>query len=136
MARKPIIKELVNTRLANVYGGWIYCSACGENIGYLCYVTYDNFSLSYLCRCGEQGSVQIAFGDVQAANRSNAKLIGIRNRLCCPIDKAPLLTILEKKLVSYSYKVDCVDCKTKYTEEKHDERNLTNIAHRHDCRSN
>lgn len=118
MARKPIIKELVNARLASTYGGWIYCSACGENIGYLCYVTYDNFSFSYKCSCGEHGSIHISFGDVQQADCSGDKLIEIKNRLCCPLDKAPLITILEKKLASYSYKVDCVECKTRYMEEK------------------
>lgn len=44
MSRNTKIKELSHTRLANQYGGWIYCESCGENIGYLCYTTYDNFS--------------------------------------------------------------------------------------------
>lgn len=45
MARILKEKELVNTRLATNYGGWMYCDKCGENIGYLCYSTYDNYNL-------------------------------------------------------------------------------------------
>ena len=41
MARVLKNKELVNTRLATNYGGWMYCDKCNENIGYLCYSTYD-----------------------------------------------------------------------------------------------
>ena len=37
MARVLKNKELINTRLATNYGGWIYCNNCNENIGYLCY---------------------------------------------------------------------------------------------------
>ena len=52
MARIPKVKELINTRLASTYGGWIYCDYCGQNIGYLCYVTYDHFTFDYQCHCG------------------------------------------------------------------------------------
>ena len=118
MARKPIIKELVNTKLASGYGGWIYCMHCGENIGYLCYVTYDNFKFSFQCRCGECGRVKIAFGDIENAGVSGDKLIFKKNRLCCGTDQSPLLTILEDKLMSYQYEIDCVKCHTKYKGEK------------------
>jgi len=118
MARKPVMKELKNTKLASGYGGWIYCVHCGENIGYLCYVTYDNFNFEYQCQCGQHGSIHIAFDNVERGEQSNNKLVGIKNRLCCPNDQSPLLTILEKKLVSYKYAIDCVSCKTKYMEEK------------------
>ena len=47
MARILKNKELVNTRLATNYGGWIYCDKCNENIGYLCYSTYDTLKLKY-----------------------------------------------------------------------------------------
>lgn len=118
MARKPIIKELSSTRLASTYGGWIYCDHCGENIGYLCYVTYDNFEFDYACHCGGNGSVHIAFDDVKNSCCSTDGLIEVKNRLCCPSDGAPLLTILEKKLVTYAFKIDCVSCKTRYEKEK------------------
>lgn len=39
MARIIKRKELIRTRLLKEYGSWIYCDACGENIGYLCYAT-------------------------------------------------------------------------------------------------
>lgn len=118
MARKPIMKELVNTKLASGYGGWIYCGHCDENIGYLCYVTYDNIKFSYRCKCGESGYMRIGFGDVGDATSSDNKLVPVRNRLCCPNDQSSLLTILDKKLISYQCKIDCVCCKTKYKEVK------------------
>ena len=118
MARTPKAKNLVNTRLASGYGGWIYCDNCGENIGYLCYVTYDEFHLSYQCKCGSPGRVDLEFPvednvTVTEPEDSNS-LITIKNRLCCPEDNSPLFTILSQKLVSCSYKVVCTACKRKY----------------------
>lgn len=118
MARKPTMKELNNTKLASTYGGWIYCDHCGENIGYLCYVTYDNFRFEYECNCGGKGNVCINFGDVNNPSRTTDQLILIKNRLCCPNDASPLLTILENKLISYHCEIDCVSCKTRYSREK------------------
>lgn len=46
MARILKNKELINTRLAANYGGWMYCDKCNENIGYLCYSTYDRLALN------------------------------------------------------------------------------------------
>ncbi len=47
MARTIKSKELTRTRLAANYGGWMYCTECNENIGYLCYATYDKLILHY-----------------------------------------------------------------------------------------
>lgn len=118
MARKPVNKELIHTRLASTYGGWIYCEHCGENIGYLCYVTYDHFIFNYKCQCDSEGSLQIAFDDLVDTKISHEPLISIKNRLCCPHDLSPLLTVLDQKLLSYQYKIDCVCCKTTYQGEK------------------
>ena len=63
MARVLNNKELVNTRLATNYGGWMYCDKCNENIGYLCYSTYDILELKYKCNCGSKGSVLLDFED-------------------------------------------------------------------------
>ena len=49
MPRVLKTKELINTRLATNYGGWMYCNQCNENIGYLCYSTYDKLKLKYCC---------------------------------------------------------------------------------------
>jgi uncharacterized protein YbaR (Trm112 family) len=45
-------------------------------------------------------------------------LITIKNRLCCPEDKSPLVTIQEKKLDVYKLEVSCKACNTKYQVEK------------------
>lgn len=46
MARTIKNKELVKTRLATNYGGWMYRDKCNENIGYLCYSAYDKLGLN------------------------------------------------------------------------------------------
>lgn len=118
MARTPIFKELINTRLANTYGGWIYCEGCNKTIGYLCYVTYEFFRLDYQCQCGNCGSVLLVFERESAEQTSSEQsLITIKNRLCCPQDKSPLVTILEKKLDVYKLEVSCKACNTKYQVE-------------------
>lgn len=118
MSRTPMIKELVNTRLASGYGGWIYCQSCGKNIGFLCYVTYHSFRLEYKCECGSYGNMQIAFGDVSSVTKGDDKLITIKHRLCCPNDQSPLFTVLEKSLSSYKYQVVCKACNKEFSEEK------------------
>ena len=73
-------KELINTRLATNYGGWMYCTKCNKNIGYLCYVTYDKLKLNYTCNCGSKGSALIDFEDTKEGIECNNELITIKNR--------------------------------------------------------
>ena len=75
MSRVIKNKELVNTRLATNYGGWMYCDKCNENIGYLCYSTYDRLELKYKCNCESQGSVIIDFEDSKIGKECNDELI-------------------------------------------------------------
>lgn len=114
MARKIKTKNIENTRLAANYGGWTYCTSCGENIGYLCYATYDKIEFEYECGCGSHGSILIDFEDSQTGNSCDTELITIKNRLCCPEDSSPLITILEKKLKSYKLAVTCKACSRIY----------------------
>lgn len=117
MARVIKTKELVTTRLATNYGGWVYCDACNENIGYLCYSTYDRLELNYQCNCGNCGSILIDFEDSKIGHSCNESLVLLKNRLCCPNDSNPLLTILDKKLVSYEMKITCKSCENIYKKE-------------------
>lgn len=82
MARVVKTKELVRTRLATNYGGWMYCDKCNENIGYLCYATYDSLELKYKCNCGGQGSVVVAFEDSKLGQECSDELVTIKNRFC------------------------------------------------------
>lgn len=118
MARTIRDKELVNTRLANRYGGWIYCEGCNKTIGYLCYVTYNRFSFNYKCNCGNKGSAHLSFNDEDTSKNTEQKMHTSKNRLCCPIDESPLVTILTKNLCSYECEIVCMSCDTKYREEK------------------
>ena len=117
MARKPIHKVLENSRLLKEYASWIYCTGCEKTVAYLCYVTYDAFSFSYVCGCGSKGSVNIQFKDV-TSKASEKSLILKKNRLCCPHDDSPLLTVLDKKLESYSFQITCNNCDTTYQMKK------------------
>ena len=118
MARVLKNKELENTRLATNYGGWMYCDKCNENIGYLCYSTYDKLELKYKCNCGSQGSVLLNFEDSKIGQNCNDKLVIIKNRFCCPKDSEPLITILDKKVASYEMKITCKSCNNIYKQEK------------------
>lgn len=118
MARVLKNKELTNTRLATNYGGWMYCDKCGENIGYLCYQTYDRLELKYQCNCGSHGSAVLDFEDSKDGKESDESLVVIRNRLCCPEDNEPLITILDKKVASYEMKITCKTCGNVYKRSK------------------
>lgn len=84
MARAVKNKELVNTRLAANYGEWMYCNKCGENIGYLCYSTYDRLELEYKCHCSSQGSILLDFKDSKPGQACDNKLAIIKNRFLLP----------------------------------------------------
>lgn len=83
MARTPKHKELKNTRLANTYGGWIYCEGCNKTIGYLCFVTYDLFKVEYRCKCGNHCGVDIAF-DNDTAKIADEPLVTIKKPSMLP----------------------------------------------------
>lgn len=117
MARVLKNKELVNTRLATNYGGWMYCDKCNENIGYLCYSTYDRLELEYKCNCGSQGSALLDFEDSKIGKNCSDELVIIKNRFCCPKDNEPLITILDKKVTNYQIKVTCKSCESIYKKE-------------------
>ncbi len=110
MARTLKDKKLINTRLATNYGGWMYCDVCNENIGYLCYSTYDRIDLNYQCNCGSNGNVVIDFVDSKVGSNTNDEMVIIKNRLCCPINNDPLITILDKKVSKYNLKITCKSC--------------------------
>lgn len=114
MARVVKGKELINTRLAANYGGWIYCDGCQKNIGYLCYSTYDSIKIRYKCNCGSSGFISLDFADGKIGHKCANELITIKNRLCCPSDNEPLITLLNKKLKSYELEITCKFCGGKY----------------------
>lgn len=107
-------KELVNTRLENNYASWIYCTKCNKTIGYLYYITYDRLNLKYECNCGSKGSAILDFEDTKNGRLSNKQLLNKENRLCCPEDEAPLITILSENLKKYEIEIICRNCNNKY----------------------
>lgn len=117
MSRNLKKKELIQTRLAANYGGWMYCTSCQKNIGYLCYATYDTIDLQYECMCGSKGSVIIEFEDSKTSVPSNKELILVRNRFCCPEEKSPLITLLARQVKNYQLKITCKACYHQYQKE-------------------
>lgn len=117
MARKIKSKNLINTSLANNYGGWIYCEGCKKTIGYLCYVTYQKVQFDYTCKCGNTGSVELEMDEGEQMGSSDERMITIKNRLCCPNDQSPLATVLSKNLKKYSLEIACTSCNHKFREE-------------------
>ena len=118
MTRIVKSKELINTRLATNYGGWMYCDKCNENIGYLCYATYDKLELVYQCNCGSIGHALLDFEDSKIGHGCNEELIMVKNRFCCPKDHEPLITILDKKVSNYKMKITCKCCQSIYEKIK------------------
>ena len=114
MSRTCKNKQLTNTRLAANYGGWIYCTNCQKNIGYLCYSTYDRIDFRYECNCGSKGSIFIDFEDSQAGHACDKKLKTIKNRYCCDEDESPLITILDKHVAHYDLEITCKQCLKTY----------------------
>ena len=108
-------KETNNARLLKEYASWIYCTACEKTVAYLCYVTYDTFDFRFACDCGTCGSVYITFGELDQTLPSEHHLIELKNRLCCPADQSPLLTIVDKNLRSYSCRISCKACGYEYS---------------------
>ena len=113
MARKTKQKELKNSRLLKEYASWIYCTECNKTVAYLCYVTYDLFDFEYICNCGSHGSVFIEFEHDQST-KSNQPLNLVKNRLCCPKDDSPLLTVVEKNISEAQFRIVCNTCNTAY----------------------
>ena len=117
MSRVLKRKELVGIRLATNYGGWMYCDKCNENIGYLCYTTYDKLKFSYTCNCGNCGSALLDFEDSQVGTSCKKELVTNKNRFCCPNDSSPLITILDRKIKSYEMKITCKSCNSVFQKE-------------------
>ena len=113
MARKPIKKELSNSRLLKDYASWIYCAECNKTVAYLCYVTYDLFEFEYTCNCGSCGSVFIEF-DHDEPMKSDSELHLVKSRMCCPQDESPLFTLVEKNIKNVQIRIVCNGCKTEY----------------------
>ena len=117
MARKPKIKQLDGARLLKEYASWIYCTGCETTVAYLCYVTYDLFEMNFTCKCGSCGRVFIEF-EHEIPVKPGQALSVVKNRLCCPEDNSPLLSIVEKNLANYSFRVVCNGCNTEFSQIK------------------
>lgn len=118
MARKPLIKNLENTRLLKDYASWVYCTKCNKTVAYLCYVTYNAVNFNYTCNCGNCGSLHIEFEKLNDIKTSTTNLSLIKNRLCCPEDQSPLITIFDNNLVNYKCEIVCNTCHNKFLHEK------------------
>jgi len=113
MARQTVQKALKNTKLLKDYASWIYCANCNKTVAYLCYITYDLFKFEYICDCGNKGKVYIEF-EHNKPKMSDEQLKITKNRLCCPEDNSPLLTVVDKNLKSYNFNIVCNKCNTNY----------------------
>lgn len=118
MAEYIKYKQVKHARLLKDYASWIYCDKCNNTIGYLCYVTYQQFQFHFICQCGNNGSIVIEKGETNKQVKiSDDELITIKNRLCCAEDQTPLVTIFEDKLKSYTCEITCKTCGKLYKKE-------------------
>ena len=112
MASRNIDRKLINSRLLKNYGSWLYCTVCNKTVAYICYTTYKGLKISYACKCGIHGEVELIENTYSIPNVSeNEKsLIQIDNRFCCPNDKDPIFSVVSKRLENYEYKITCLKC--------------------------
>ena len=115
---KELHKHIVNGRILKNNGSWLYCDKCNKTVGYLVYSKYLNFRFDFDCKCGNKGYFELEYKTDKKIKKSNAELITKKNRLCCPVDEAPLLTIVEKNIEKYTYSVTCNKCFNKYKKER------------------
>jgi uncharacterized protein YbaR (Trm112 family) len=69
----------------------------------------------YTCKCGNKGSIYIEKEDKVEPVPSSKALITIKNRLCCPEDQSPLITILGQKLEHATGRIVCLNCRHVYS---------------------
>ncbi len=65
-----------------------------------------------------QDFIQNNFEDSNIGENCSDELVMIKNRLCCPKDKEPLITLLDKKVESYKMKITCKLCESIYNKVK------------------
>jgi len=82
------------------------------------YIEKYGHLLQYHCHCGSHGSALLDFDDSKTGKNCSDKFIIIKNRLCCPKDSEPLITILDKKVANYEMKVTCKSCENIYKKVK------------------
>lgn len=105
-----LVKEIQNGRMLKQNGSWMYCNACNKTIGYLCYSSYLDFQFDFECNCGKHGSFRLYYDDGHKPATSDQALVAVKKRLCCPEDRSPLFTIVEKNVERVSYRVTCRQC--------------------------
>jgi uncharacterized protein YbaR (Trm112 family) len=68
------------------------------------------------CKCGNHGGIAIDF-EPESRHESKKPLITIKNRLCCPLDESPLMTVFTKNLDAFKFEVVCKACNARYGAE-------------------
>lgn len=76
----------------------------------LCYTTYQYFKFKFNCNCGSKGSLEI--GQKPLSFKKGGRLLDEKGRLCCPNDRSPLFSIVEKHIKSNDFEVVCKKCQT------------------------
>lgn len=82
------------------------------------YSTYDRLEFKYKCNCESAGNAILDFADSKTGKDCNDELAVIKNRLCCPKDGEPLITVLDKKLSEYEMRITCKSCGNIYRKSK------------------
>lgn len=60
------------------------------------------------------GSALLDFEDSKEGSFCEEQLITLKNRLCCPEDESPLITMLSKNVKNYEFEITCKSCNKIY----------------------
>ena len=120
MPSRNINKKLNNSRLLKSYGSWLYCTGCNKTVAYICYTTYKGLRISFLCKCGNCGGIELLENTYLIPNNIEIKksLILIENRFCCPNDNEPIFSVVSKQLDSFEYQITCLKCNETFVSKK------------------
>lgn len=110
------MEQTVKNNIPHTAGGsWFYCGGCAAALGYVYSATHRQLQLAFTCACGCFGTVELPHGSEQTIQASAAFLQKKNNQLCCPHDETPFFSLLEKKLVGYSYSAVCATCSAHFS---------------------
>lgn len=118
MARKTkrtTFRSVDGARLLQPNGGLMFCDNCEKIVGSINPLGYNFLMLVFCCTCGQYGCVEISRNKKRynPDERVN-KMPKSKNALCCcPRCDEVLFSVLENRVETYSFSVEC-KCGEKY----------------------
>lgn len=108
-------------RLLKRTGSWLYCTACGRTVAYVCYTGYAAIALTFRCSCGGSGELALTAESAAAVTGPTSGTVQHRalvladGRYRCPDDRTPIFSTVASRFVAGHYSVVCASCRHAYS---------------------